>query len=319
MPAPSVSPVTPVLAWDKNQAQAKAAKNKSNPLSVVAVIAIVLLGASGLWRATHEAPVGQFKKVVTAGRDLPAGSRIGFMAVRFLDVPRALVTKNMIFSLDDIDDRTLQSFVSAGEPILRSDLMPGHGGLSSCLENDERAISLNLSDEAMVDHAILPGDRVDLLAVTNKDGKQFTKTLCQDVRVLMSSPKEQILARHLASAASNKISLALTPQMAEYVTEAAETGKIRLTLRNRLGRSEQHLTGVEPKDLLPAKATALDGVTGAKLSVHSMMIPPPSLPPMAALPEIKALPTAGAPETPVQWLVEVFNGAKKETYGVSSK
>jgi len=317
MPASTASPVSPVLAWDKNPVQTKTPKKKSNPLIVVAVLAIVLLGASGVWRATHQKPTGQFIKVVTALRDMPAGTRIGFMKVKFLDVPKALVTKNMVLALDDIDNRTLQNFIPAGEPILFTDMMPGHGGLSSCLENDERALTLTLSDEAMVDHAILPGDRVDLLAVTNKEGKQYTKTLCQGAKVLMAAPKDQTISRGIGNAANNKISLSLTPQMAEYVTEAAETGKIRLTLRNRLGRSEQHLLGVGPKDLLPAKANDLDAVATPKLSVQSELLPsPPAMPP---LPEMKPMPAASAPETPVQWLVEVFSGSKRDTYGVSNK
>jgi len=317
MAASTASNVAPVLAWDKNQAQAnKPLRKKSNPLMVVAVLAIVLLGVSGIWRAMHQAPPGQFIKVITAGLDLPPGSRLGFMKVKFLDIPKPLVTKNMVLNLNDVDDRVVRTFVAAGEPILNSDLLPGHEGLSVSLENDERAITLQLPDDALVDHAILPDDRVDVLAVTTKDGNHYTKTICQDARVLMSAPKEQMLARHLGGSANNKITMAVSPQLAEFVTEAAETGKIRLVLRNRLGRSSQHLLGAEPNDLLPAKALATAGLNPANLSVHSIVLPAP--PPMP-MPTPSAAAPLAAVTGPVQWLVEVFSGSHKETYGVPGK
>jgi Flp pilus assembly protein CpaB len=315
MAASTASTVAPVLAWDKNQSQTKAQRKKSNPLLFVAMAAIALLAFSGVWRAMHMAPPGKFIKVVTAVRDLPAGSRLGFFQLRFLDVPKELTTKDMVVSLADVNDRVIRTFVPAGEPILMSDLFPGHDGLSVSLENDERAITLQLSDDALVDHAILPDDRVDLLAVSSHDGKQYTKTICQDTRVLMCAPKEQQLARHLGTANNNKITLAVSPQLAEYVTEAAETGKIRCVLRNRLGQSAQHLLGVEPNDLLPAKALAVANVKPANLSVHSLLLPaPPTVPT-----EMTAAVPAAEQPGPVQWLVDVFTGAHKETYGVPVK
>jgi Flp pilus assembly protein CpaB len=306
--------VAPVLAWDKNQAQIKPPqRKKSNPLMTVAVVAILLLAASGIWRSMHQAPAGKFVKVVTAGRDLPAGSRLGFMKLKFLDVPKELTTEDMITSLSDVNDRVTRTFVPAGEPILFPDLFPGHDGLAVSLENDERALTLQLTDDALVDHTILPDDRVDVLVVSSQNGKHYTKTICQSARVLMASSKEQLLARHVGTSSNNKITLALTPQLAEVVTEAAATGKVNLVLRNRLARSRQHLLGVEPKDLLPNKALAADAPKPPKLSVASVLLPAPP-PPM---PEKVNAPLP--PMTPVEWLVDVFTGSKKDTYGVPVK
>jgi len=316
MAASTASSVTPVLAWDKSQVQVKTQRKKSNPLVVVAVAAIALLALSGVWRATHQAPPGQFIKVVTAGQDLPAGARLGFMKVKFLDVPKSLVTRDMVLKLDDVNDRVIRTFIPVGEPILLSDMFPGHNGLSVSLENDERALTLQLSDDALVDHSIRPDDRVDVLCTSAHDGKQYTKTICQDAKVLMAAPKEQILARHLGSSANNKITLAVTPQVAEVITEAAETGKLRVVLRNHLGRSSQHLLGAEPNDLLPSRALIAESIKAAKLSVHSELVPPPALPPM---PPLTTNPPDEEDAGPVQWLVDVFTGSKKVTYGVPAK
>jgi Flp pilus assembly protein CpaB len=320
MAASTATNVAPVLAWDKNQSTLKPPRKKTNPLMAISVVAIVLLAMSGIWRAIHQAPAGKFIKVVAAVHDIPAGTRLGFLSVKYLDVPKEFATHAMVLSLNDINERVTRTFVPAGEPILFSDLFPGHDGLSVNLENDERAITLQLNDDALVDHAIQPDDRVDILAVSNHEGQRYTKTICQDARVLMSAPKEQLLAKRMASSTNNKITLAVTPQLAELVTEAAETGKVRLVLRNHLGRTSQHLAGAEPKDLLPPSALIVEKkVTAVALNKtytdsSFLTVPPPPVTPSLPTP-----PAIAPPSTPLEWLVTVFSGAKKEVYGVPQK
>jgi Flp pilus assembly protein CpaB len=310
--APTVAPAIP---WEKSQPQSKSSPTrKVNPLQVIAVAAIVLLALAGIWRATHQSATGQFVKVVTARQDIPAGARLGFMTVSYLDVPKAFATGDMIIELNDVNNRVARTFIPSGEPVLTSYLFPNHDGLSLSLENDERAITLQLNDDALVDHAIAPDDRVDILAISSKEGERYTKTICQNARVLMSAPKEQLLARHMGNATNNKITIAVTPQLAEIVTEAAETGKIRLVLRNHLTRTDQHLLGAEPRDLLPAKALVDSKPSHPELNVSEQktaLLPPPvmSIPTLPAMLEPPA-------ESVKKWLVEVFLGDHKESYDV---
>ncbi len=312
MAAPTAPNLAAVTSWDKSVSQLKPARKKNNSLTLIAVVAIVLLAVSGVWRATHQAAPGQFVQVVAPRRDLPPGTRLGFMSVSFLAVPKCFATKDMITSLNDIDGRVTRSFLSGGEPITIDMLFPGHDGLSLNLETHERAITLALSDDAAVDHAIAPDDRVDVLAVSAKDGKRFTKTICQDARVLMAVPKEATLGRSNQSA-NNLITLAVTPDLAEAITEAAETGKIRFVLRNRLSRVEQQLNGASLDDLLPAVAKT-DKIIATKAAREAAAgrvaaLPPPPIPPQI---ELDTEPGAG----PLQWMVDIFAGSHKERVGV---
>ncbi len=136
MAVSNLSTQGPVLAWDKAQAQVIAPKKSGNQLTIVAVIVILLLALSGIWRFTHQSKPQQFVQVVSAGRDIPAGTRLGFMAVRYLEVPKAFATQTMVRSLNDVNDRVTRTFIPQGEPILETDLFPGHNGLSYSLEND---------------------------------------------------------------------------------------------------------------------------------------------------------------------------------------
>lgn len=300
----------PPLSWDKAPTALKSKRKKSNPLLPIAVAAIVALGGSGIWRATHSAPRSATVMVLTAKRDLPAGAKLGFTTVQYLSVPKQFATPDMVTSLSAAADRITKAYIPQGEPIKSSMLFSNRDGLSGNLENDERAITLKLNDDELVDHAIFPEDRVDVLAVSSKDGEKFTKTICQGARVLMCAAKDQVFAKG-ASSSTNTITLALTPDAAEAVTEAVEVGKIRLALRNRLSRSDQHLSGVEPADLLPAKATA-ETAFKSKLQPEAPILPPP-LPQPATV----AIPTPPL-ETPapLRWMVEIFSGSHRESLDV---
>ena len=307
--------MTPLVSWDKAQQQLKPVPKKNNSLLTVAVVAIVLLAVTGLWRTMNRPSPRQFIQVMAAQRDITAGSRLGITNIRFLDVPKQFASQDMIYSLNDATGHVARTFIPAGEPIKNYMLFPGHEGVSVELQSNERAITLQLDDDALVDHSIMPDDRVDLLVVSNKDNKKFTKTICQAVRVLMAVSKEQLMARR-GGTAGNKITLAVSPDLTETITEAAETGKIRLVLRNRVSRSEKNLAGVGPEALLPAIANNQNSSNGNAAPAdldnqNSQMIPPP--PPGASLDA-----TASAPG-PLQWMVEVISGSHKENYAVPEK
>jgi Flp pilus assembly protein CpaB len=304
----TTSNVASILAWDKTQAPTKVAPQKRNPLLPVAAVAIVLLAASGMWRIFHHPANTETVKVIVAGKDLPAGLRLGFTNLRFLDVPRQFVTSDMVTSLNDLSGRLTRGFIPVGEPVKLAMLLPKQEGLSFNLENHERAITLELDDGALVGHSILPDDRVDVLVVTSKDSKKYTKTICQNVRVLMSTSREQTLARHSNTNANSEITLAVTPDSGEAVTEAMEVGKIRLLLRNRLSRVQAHLTGSTLADLLPASAT-------------NVILPnPPTLPDLPPPKPVAQPPQQDLqPANPLQWMVEVFTGNHKESYGVPER
>lgn len=297
---------SPVISWEKGQAQLKTKKN--NPLLIVAMVAIALLALAGFWRIMHRPAPVKFIQVMAARRDIPAGSRLSMSCIKFLDVPKQYAKRDMITSLNDVSGRVIRTYLPAGEPIRAFMLFSGEEGLSGNLETHERAITLQLDDDALVDHSILPDDRVDLLAVSSKEGKKYTKTICQNVRVLMSASKEQAFARG-SNGSVNKITLAVTPDVAEAITEAVEAGKIRLILRSRLNITEQHLAGASPDDLLPANANT-DSLTP---------IAPPALLPAPPPPAVSSPEETSAESGPLQWMVEVISGNHKETYAVPAK
>ncbi|HEY9712643.1 MAG TPA: Flp pilus assembly protein CpaB [Chroococcales cyanobacterium] len=304
-------------AWDKNPATGgRDPKKKGNPLAGIMIGAIVILGASGLWRTMHTTPKGAFVDIVAVNKDTPAGVNLSLMQVHFTKVPKQFVTADMVTNLNEVNGQVVKTFIQANDLVSKDKLFPNKA-VSSTLENHERAITLQLTDEALVDHTIQPDDRVDVLAVTTKDSKKYTKPICQDARVLMATAKEQTLAKRMGgSSTANRITLAVTPDLAEKLTEAMETGKLRLLLRNRLSRVEHHLAGVSPEDLLPTSASNPAATTiAAQSGIAKQETALPAPPPIPQIPAIPAMPSLSEiVEKPAQWMVEVFSGNKKDMY-----
>jgi Flp pilus assembly protein CpaB len=310
MAAPSFAPT---VDWDK-QTTSKAKKKPTNPVSLVLGLVLLVLIGSAIFRASHEAPTEKFVQVVTTVRDTPPGTRLGLMSLHLLAVPKRLVTSDMVTSLDYAAGSTARTYITPGEPIIRQQLFAKDTSLAASLETHERAITLQMTDEALIDHYLNPDDRVDVLCVSsNADGKKFTRTIATDARVLMCVQKNQLLARHLGNSSANMVTLAVTPDLAESVTEAADVGKIRLVLRNRLTRMEPALKGVGPDALLPASALVAEKKPEPAKTESEKATPAPP-PPVV---EDQAIPAA--PPNPVQWMVEMFSGSHKEFYGVPSK
>lgn len=279
------------------------------------VLMVVLVGVGITKMMTNRTVKKETVTVVGAGTDLPAGSRIHFGNLHYVEIPSRYVTPEMLTSSEQAVGKVTKFFIPMGEPISTDELFAQKNTLSSNLETHEVALSLKLDDEAMVDHNVACGDSVDVLAVMTKDGKRFTKTVCQDVRVLLANSKAALESRNLRSNDQSRLTLAVTPQQAEMITEAAEGGKIRLNLRSRLSRRVSHLAGVGEEDLLPASALTPKKDAAPKAPFWSVgNIPAP--PPLPVMPSIAAPPAPVAAPAPLDWVVEVFSGNRRENYSV---
>jgi Flp pilus assembly protein CpaB len=325
MSAPNQTSVaSSVLSWEKAIQQTKPVrsngfKKKNSPLILIAVVAMVVLAASGVWRSMHQAAPTKMLKIVVSRGDTAAGIRLGFMNLRYMDIPYEFASKDMLTSLKDVANHVTKTFVPAGEPLTKDMLFQAGQGLSQSLDTDERAITLRLDEDQLVDHEIAPDDLVDVVVVSTKDGQKYAKTVCQAARVVIAATKEQTIARHVGGN-YDKITLAVAPDVAEALSEAVEVGKIRLVLRNRLCIRKPALHGTEQKDLLPASAYDVQKTNEkaalASLPQTGLLAPPPPLQGLS-FPTLNEATTATTPPAnPLEWAVQMFSGSRKETLSV---
>ncbi len=313
--APSATQDVPSLFKDRTLSGTSPRKSMSSAAMIMLVLMFVLVAVGVSKMMMNKTVVKDTVTVVGAGMDLPAGSRLTFGSLHYLELPKRYANAEMLTSSEQAVGRVTKYFVPMGEPISTDELFTQKNSLSSNLETHEVAFSLKLDDESMVDHNIACGDSVDVLAVMTKEGKRFTKTVCQDVRVLLANSKEAIESKTLKSNDQSRLTLAVTPHQSELLAEAAESGKIRLALRSKLSRRVTHLPGVSEDDLLPPSATLPKKVDAVKLAAApNLFIPAPPAMPTFALPE-SAAPSVAIP-APLEWVVEVFSGSHKESYAV---
>ncbi|HEY9868403.1 MAG TPA: Flp pilus assembly protein CpaB [Candidatus Obscuribacterales bacterium] len=321
--APTVAPeAAPGLARQKAYPPMAPPRRGSSPLLAILLVAIVLFVAIGTIRMIYKPPGdGERVQVVAAGMDIPAGCRLGYTSLHYVQIPRQYVTADMFSTYAQAVGRVTKTFVPRGEPISSTMLFAGNAGLAQLLDRDQRAITLELSGDALLDHCLCPGDYVDVIATVTESGKKFSRTVCQAVMVLLAVPRQALMAQRARTGDVDKVTLAVSPAQAEELAEASQVGKLRLVLRNGVNRNTEALAGVSQRDLFPAAyaATAQPTAPAGRNDRLLAELPPPPPP----LPAVAIGQSAGdlrppAP-IPVQWIVEVFSGSRKATYAFPQK
>ncbi|MGD9682906.1 MAG: Flp pilus assembly protein CpaB [Candidatus Obscuribacterales bacterium] len=312
-----------LFTTDRHKVTPGQPRKRSNATAIIFGSLVVLLLVVGIARMAMSKPDPASMnrtRVVGALRDILPGTTIGFGDIRYMDIPNDYLSEGMFARTNLVVGRVSKVYIPERNPLSNNMLYESGKTMASELETHERAVTVKLNEAAMVDHQLVPGDKVDVLVTAVKDGKRYTKTICQNVKVLMSSTRAMVTSQIASRAGdlSKRITLALTPDQAEIVTHAEESGHIKLALRSRLSIVESKLPGVSEMDLLPDKA--MSPQFGSQTN-SSLNIPAPPPEPSGFLPDLPAPPPLESALPPVvkdsvKWVVEMFSGSKKELYEV---
>lgn len=288
-------------------------RKNNNWMAGALIVMLVVLIIAGLLRAsTAPKEHTNLATVVGAATDIAPGTKLSFSSLHYVQIPTRYFNDSMLASNELAVGSITKYYIPRGEPISKNYLFARNQFLSANLETHERAISLKLDDDAAVDRTIAADDLVDVVVTIVKDGKHFTKTIAQNVRVLLAGSKEALESRNLRSTQAN-VTLAASPAQCEAISAAIESGKVKLIMRSRLSTSISNLSGISEDDLLPGKAfqsIQKPVITSAPISIppFPQLLPaPPAFTPEAVQ---NALPPA------LGWVVEVFSGSKKESVSV---
>ncbi len=230
------------------------------PLMIVLVIAALgiagvtaFLARNFMSRPAH-APAAvarsDIQRVLVAAREIGAGTVLVEEDLRFEEWPAHLVDKRFLVQGGPDDPRakvlgtTAARRILAGEPLSGSSVFRQDeaGLLSGMLGPGMRAVSLAISPTNAVAGFVTPGDRVDVLLLTqfqDRSGERrgrddqklrVTETLLRDVRVLAI---DNNLKTGTAAAPGKTATLEVTPRDAESLLLAGVTGSLHLVLRSR--------------------------------------------------------------------------------------
>ena len=132
--------------------------------------------------------------VVVSANDLSFGKTLQKEDLRIVMFPKASVPKGAVAEIDSLIGQTTKVFLAQYEPVLVSKLSSIGGGLSLLIEPTKRAASIQVDKVSGVSGFVLPGDRVDVIAVikpTYSSSDVKAKTILQNIEVLAAGEKTE--------------------------------------------------------------------------------------------------------------------------------
>lgn len=265
-------------------------------------LAAAALSYSYVKRVSRPVPVvARNESVVVAKRAILPRTLITPEMVELKNVPAGLVHPDAARALKDVIGVVTRSEIMSGEQVLGARLIkPGQAtGLAISIPADKRAVTVGVNEVKGVAGFVRPGDRVDILATfeSDKPGQEKTVTILQDVEVLAIAQEMEKKGDDKARVTTSA-TIAVTPEQAEKLTLAEETGDLRLALRPVVAAEPKESVG--PGDSKPKGITTNEILGGTPKIAPVGTVAAPVLRPRAAKP---------SPEPPRA--VEVIRGEQK--------
>ena len=234
------------------------------PLAVVSGLVAAVLVFIALVRAGDEGrpgsgPAGAMVRVVIAEQNIPARTEIGPEMLSVVEVPGDLAVDGAVDNVEALVGETTRYPVAAGQQVTVAGVgsLNKEAGLEAVVRKDMRALSVEVDEVRGVGGLLLPGDRVDVIAVLAAEaaGVDSAVTVLQNVEVLAVAQKTQEALPRAeavdgaepdpsASASSgqrpadaepqpdaNTVTLSITPEQAQLLALIQNRGQIWLSLR----------------------------------------------------------------------------------------
>jgi len=248
--------------------------------------------------ANAKAPAVQ---VLVAGKNLEIGAVIKDTDFKMVEWPGALPTGALVKKEDAID-RSVQTSILDGEPIVESRLAPkgSGGGLTARIKPGMRAVALRVNDINGLAGYVIPGMHVDVLisgtppSNPNPTAGAVAKTLLQDIEILSAGQNIQKDAEG-KPAVVNLVNVLVTPEQAEILNLATNDTRVQLVLRNPIDHTTSVTKGAWLQELYSGAAVK----------------PAAPVRRAAARPKPDPIPAAPAPKPEGPFVLELINGTHR--------
>lgn len=241
--------------------------------------------------------------IVVAAEPVQLGSRLESHQLKMVPWPKGAPLQGSFSSVEEVIGRGVIVPMLANEPIMESKLAPTEAGagMTSAIPEGMRAVSVKVNDVIGVAGFVIPGSRVDVIAIGSPDDSgdnEVSKVILENVEVLAAG---QNIERDVNGKPVNVqvVTMMVTPEDTQKLALATLDGRIQLALRN-------------PMDLEQANP---DPFKKASLYEGPSSAPPPIVyqPPVrrVAKPEPRPEPVVEQPK-PKVFNVELIQGAERK-------
>jgi len=222
---------------------------------------------------------------VVAAHPLTLGTRVAAADVKVVPWPKDSAVPGGFTAVEEVVDRGVIAPVAENEPLSGNNVASKEAGagLPPTIPPGMRAISVKVNEVIGVAGFVVPGTRVDVMAILRESNKSLARVVVSNVQVLAAGTRyDQEVAREgKALPGTSVVTLMVSPADAELIGLAATEGQLMLTLRNPLdttvtpssGTYAARLAGDEP----PPKAAS--GASARRAASPPTPTPTPAPPP----------------------------------------
>ncbi len=284
-------------------------------VAILAGLIAVLLASRWLTQQSNNG----IEKIAVTTTDISLGQRLTPEMFKLTDWPAGSKPTGSFSELVKLEGRVVKTSLLRGEPLLEAKLAPmgTSGGLSAVIAEGRRAITVRVNDVIGVAGFALPGNYVDIIVNTQKDGEHhanqdqnISKIVLE--RILVLAVAQEVGRDETKPRVVNAVTLEVTPEQAEKLDLARSVGSLSLALRNQIDPQPGTTLGATKATLLDEKSPAVARVSTASATAlnksRAVRRPAPSA--VKPAPEPDPAPVASAA------CVGVINGLRnsKECY-----
>lgn len=231
-------------------------------IAVIAGLAAVVVASSWLLQKSGG------HKIAVAAADVNLGQPLNGQLIKMVDWPSSSTPPGAFSDLKKLEGRVLKASIMRGEPLMESKLAPEgtRGGLAAVIGEGKRAMTVRVNDVVGVAGFALPGNFVDIIVSTQKEGaknnrdQNISKIVLE--RILVLAVAQEVSRDETKPKVVNAVTLEVAPEQAEKLDLARSVGTLSLALRNQVDPSPGTTTGAtkitlfDEKEPEPAPAPA---------------------------------------------------------------
>lgn len=225
-------------------------------LALALVFALAAALYAGHWMSQQKAMASG--RVVVAAVDIQLGTRITPQMLDTIEWPSGARPPGAFADLKEVQERVVKSGLLRGEPVLEGKLAPvgTQGGLSAVIAKGKRAITVRVNDVIGVAGFALPGNYVDIIVSTQKEGRDDAEKSISKIvleRILVLAVAQEVSRDDTKPRVVNAVTLEVSPEQAEKLDLARSVGTLSLALRNQVDPNPGTTSGATKMSLLEDK------------------------------------------------------------------
>ncbi|MCS6893505.1 MAG: Flp pilus assembly protein CpaB [Deltaproteobacteria bacterium] len=205
-------------------------------------------------------PVEEFTSILVPVRDIQVGEQLASSLFRFEKRPASTIPPGTITSMEELNNKFARVPLAMGMMINKEHLVETKPTnlITANIPEGYRAITIRVNETSSVEGWARPGANVDVLWVSDINGKQGLTTIVENAKVL--SAERQIDPNSGPDATvPSTVTLLVSSQDAAKIQLASTTGTLSLLLRGDNDLSSSSLrTAITVDDLLGKSGVSKD-------------------------------------------------------------